>query len=254
MSPVICAKRSAVAEPTPGMHLAWGGSCDFAQDDGQRGRRRATASRASFCAPAPRLSSCAARPKSCHSARSEAQSQNPRPGCTLPGVDPATSRRMTGKGDGADRQRAGRRSARPPPRLSSCAARPNSCHSARSEAQSQNPRPGCTLPGVDPATSRRMTGKGVGAERQRAGVVLRARPSCHFRAPQQLSFCAERSAVAESTPAEACPDAWILRLRAGRHAISPVIQRGANTVQSAPATDREQRLDDNRGLTPRKPP
>jgi len=81
-----------------------------------------------------------------------------------------------------------------------------SCHSVRSEAESQNPPPrkriavgGSCDCAQDDAWCAGWQLVGVGAD----------------GGPAKLSFCAQRSEVAESTPEEAHRGGWILRLRAG---------------------------------------
>ena len=135
-------------------------------------------------------------------ARSEAQSQNPRPGCTLPGVDPATSRRMTGKGDGAERQRAGRRSARPPPGCRRARPAPRAVilrgakRSRRTHVRDALCRGWILRLAQDDGQRGRCR-----STASRASFCAPAPPAVVVRGPpQQLSFCAERSAVAEPTP------------------------------------------------------
>jgi len=150
------------------------------------------------------------------------------------GVDPATARRMTrcrtplrrhrhanGRTDGRTRWASNRAATCRHASGSRCR------HPARSEAQSQDPRPRrCLLPGagsrmaarsagVDPATARRMTRCRTPLRRRRHAngrTDGRTRwasnrdAACRHRIRQQMSSsCAERSAVAGSTPEKRPP-------------------------------------------------
>ena len=167
-----------------------------------------------------------------HSARSEAQSQNPpqakrhrvRGSCDFAQddserVDPATAHDDSECVDPGTAHRMNKCLA---VAASAMSAAPLTRHSARSEAQSQNlrrrkrrlVRGSCDFAQddrecVDPATSR---GPGTA---HRMHKSLPVAPSAMTAAPAHPSFCAERSAVAEPTPEAAPHRAWILRLRAG---------------------------------------
>jgi len=189
--PSFCAERSVDAEPTPGMHLGRGGSCDCAQDDRGRGSAQGGAKQATA------LLRQSAKPSFCAERSVDAE---PTPGMHLVrggSCDCAQDDRGRGSAQGGAKQAAAllRQSAKP----SFCAER-----SAVAE-----PTPGIHLGGggsCDCAQDDRGRGSAQGGDTQAAALL---------RQSAKLSFCAERSAVAESTPAKAHPGARGLRLRAG---------------------------------------
>jgi len=214
------------------MRLGEGGSCDCAQDDRGGDRRRAMTRQPSFRGARP----------SRHSARSEAQSQNPPPSSRHPGRGSCDCA-QDDRGGGRRRATTGSRRAEGPA--------PAVILRGAKRSRRIHPRKAATRR-VDPATARRMTGEGIGAGRRQgsrrsegpAPAVRQGRGLAQGddkaavvpRGPPQPSFCAERSAVAESTPEQPPPGAWILRLRAGRqerHRASSITPRSTHPHGSA---------------------